>query len=75
MTGRFGNILCSTRQLLAAMLIILLFGYQLSGLDPAKPVDQYLVDHSLVVTRHPFPGTSAYIPLNKNNGQRRVTRK
>lgn len=44
MTARLVDIFCSARQLQIAILIILLFGPHLSGLDPAKPVDQYLVD-------------------------------
>ncbi|MDQ1354246.1 MAG: hypothetical protein QG657_4555 [Acidobacteriota bacterium] len=44
MAGRLVDNFCRAKQLITAILIILLFGPHLSGLDPAKSVDQYLVD-------------------------------
>ncbi|UCH96057.1 MAG: helix-turn-helix domain-containing protein [Candidatus Aminicenantes bacterium] len=37
--------ICSPKQLLAVIISILLFGSLAWGLDPDKPVNQYLVDH------------------------------
>lgn len=44
MVGRLNDILCWARQVITTILVALLFGWHLSALDPAKPVDQYLVD-------------------------------